>query len=76
VLGLCHEECETCPHEWMLGGAAMKIQTARDKLASYIRAHKQDVALIENCTAATTAVVRAAGIRAAGAYTRSDSSST
>jgi len=54
----------------------MKIQTARDKLASYIRAHKQDVALIENCTAATTAVVRAAGIRAAGAYTRSDSSST
>lgn len=51
-----HVECETCPHEWMLGGAAMKIQAARAKLATYVRAHQQDVALVENCTAATTAV--------------------
>ena len=53
-------ECETSPHEWMLGVAASKIQAAREKLAAYVRAHKQDVALVENCTAATSAVVRAA----------------
>ena len=57
-------ECETCPHEWMLGGAAMKIQAAREKLAGYVNAQKQDLSLVENCTAATTAAVRAADMRA------------
>ena len=48
----------------MLGVAARKIQAARASLASYVGADKADLALVENCTAATTACVRAAGIRA------------
>jgi selenocysteine lyase/cysteine desulfurase len=48
----------------MLGVAALKIQAAREKLAAYVHAHKQDLALVENCTAATTSAVRAAGVRA------------
>ena len=51
----------------MLGGAAVKIQAAREKLANYVNANKQDVSLVENCTAATTAAIRAASIRSGDA---------
>lgn len=59
-----HVECESSPHEWMLGGAASKLRAARRALAEYVRADVRDVVLVENCTAATTAVIRAAGLRA------------
>ena len=58
-----HVECEKSPHDWMLGGAAAKMQSTRKKLARYVKARKEDLALVENCTAATTAVVRAVRIR-------------
>ena len=48
----------------MLGGAATKIQAARGKLAKYVKARKQDLALVENCTAATAAVLRASRLSA------------
>ena len=57
-------ECESCPHEWMLGSAATQIQKSRAKLAEYIKANKEDIVLIENCTAATASVIRAVGLRA------------
>ena len=47
----------------MLAKAAQMMRMARLKLAEYIRARKEDVALIENCTAATTSVLRAVDIR-------------
>ena len=55
-------ECESCPHEWMLGSAATQIQKSRAKLAEYIKANKEDIVLIENCTAATASVIRAVGL--------------
>ena len=57
-------QCETSPHEWMLGVAAMKLRAARGDLAKYVEAETQDVALVENCTAAATAVIRSAELRA------------
>ena len=47
----------------MLSKAAQMMRTARLKLAEYIRARREDVALVENCTAATTSILRAVGIR-------------
>lgn len=57
-------ECESSPHEWMLGNAAMRIQDSRAEIAEYISANKEDIVLIENCTAATASVIRAADFRA------------
>ena len=48
----------------MLGSAATQIQKSRAKLAEYIKANKEDIVLIENCTAATASVIRAVGLRA------------
>ena len=41
----------------MLSKAAQMMRTARLKLAEYIRARREDVALVENCTAATTSIL-------------------
>ena len=59
-----HVECETSPHEWMLGVAAMKLRAARADLACYVNAEARDVVLVENCTAAATATIRSARLRA------------
>jgi selenocysteine lyase/cysteine desulfurase len=48
----------------MLGVAAMKLRNARSELARYVDADVKDLVLVENCTAAATAVIRAARLRA------------
>ena len=57
-------QCETSPHEWMLGVAAMKLRATRGDLAAYVMADVKDLVLVENCTAAATAVIRASELRA------------
>ena len=48
----------------MLGVAAMKLRAARADLACYVNAEARDVVLVENCTAAATATIRSARLRA------------
>ena len=48
----------------MLGVAAMKLRAARADLARYVNAEARDVVLVENCTAAATATIRSARLRA------------
>jgi isopenicillin-N epimerase len=48
----------------MLGVAAMKLRAARADLARYVEADARDVVLVENCTAAATATIRSARLRA------------
>ena len=48
----------------MLGVAAMKLRAARADLARYVNAETRDVVLVENCTAAATATIRSAQLRA------------
>ena len=48
----------------MLGVAAMKLRAARADLARYVEADARDVVLVENCTAAATATIRSAQLRA------------
>ena len=55
---------ETSPYDWMAWRRCAEDPSRRASLASYVGADKADLALVENCTAATTACVRAAGIRA------------
>ncbi len=48
----------------MLGVAAMKLRATRGDLAAYVMADVKDLVLVENCTAAATAVIRASELRA------------